>query len=157
MKSSLSVAERIKANVVVDASSCWVWQARLDADGYGHIQIQRRDRIAHRVSYEAFVGPIPEGLQIDHLCRVRACCNPEHLEAVTSRVNTLRGKGVSALNAVKTHCLNGHPLSGENLMLRADRPVRNCRECSRVRFRRYYHERKLRKEIENNDFGSNNS
>ena len=81
-------------------------------------------------------GEVPKGLQLDHLCRVRDCVNPYHLEAVTQQENILRGESASAKHARKTHCINGHPLSGDNLYLRpdrGDRAGRACRECQRIR------------------------
>ncbi|MCZ6447620.1 MAG: HNH endonuclease signature motif containing protein [Alphaproteobacteria bacterium] len=94
--------------------------------------------MAHRFSYETLVGPIPEGLILDHLCRVRSCCNPSHSEAVTHRVNILRGDGITAINARKLFCKRGHPLFGENL--RPQNPEtrygRICRACHRLSERR---------------------
>ena len=73
-------------------TSCWLWTSPLDRDGYGHIQIGRKMCRAHRVAYEWLVGPIPEGLTIDHLCSVRNCVNPSHLEPVTAAENALRAQ-----------------------------------------------------------------
>ncbi|MGI9502698.1 MAG: HNH endonuclease [Geminicoccaceae bacterium] len=87
---------------------------------------------AHRVSYEALVSAIPEGLELDHLCRVRCCVNPIHLEPVTTRTNNLRGNGIAAMNALKTHCPRGHPYSGEHLYV-CSRGHRHCRTCGRER------------------------
>jgi hypothetical protein len=81
----------VKRITVDDRTGCWLWDGYISTTGYGSIKFQGRIGSVHRLSYESFVGPIPEGLQIDHLCRVRACCNPEHLEPVTSRENTIRG------------------------------------------------------------------
>lgn len=72
------------------SGECWLWTGRLDVDGYGRITIKKRPARAHRAAYETFVGPIPEGMEIDHLCRVRHCVRPDHLEAVTHRVNVTR-------------------------------------------------------------------
>ena len=96
------------------AHECWIWNGGRSHKGYGMINgVSRRgDRqalYAHRVVYEALVGPIPDGLTIDHLCRNRACMNPAHMEPVTSRENTLRGFGPGAICARATHCLRGHP------------------------------------------------
>lgn len=86
-------------------SGCWEWIGTLSSEGYGRFE---KD-LAHRVSYRRSVGPIPEGLQLDHLCRNRRCVNPEHLEPVTGRINTLRGETLPAMNAAKTECIHGHP------------------------------------------------
>jgi hypothetical protein len=85
------IGERIKFWTVI-SEGCWCWRGVIDRWGYGRITIGGRVGFAHRMSYEAFVGPIPDGLQIDHLCRNRACCNPEHLEPVTGLVNTRRSR-----------------------------------------------------------------
>jgi hypothetical protein len=89
-------------------------------------------KISHRYAYEISVGPIPEGLTIDHLCRVRACVNPAHLEAVTQWENTMRApETLGAINAAKTECLRGHPFSDENTYYSRD-GRRHCRECART-------------------------
>ena len=87
---------------------CWIWTASKDRLGYG--KFGRPSVLAYRFSYELHRGKIPSGLELDHLCRNPSCVNPEHLEAVTHRVNMLRGIGPSAVNARKTHCKQGHPL-----------------------------------------------
>jgi len=92
--------------------------------------------------YEALIGPIPEGLVIDHLCRVRNCVNPAHMEPVTNTENVLRGTGPTAVNAQKTHCKHGHPLTPDNLVKRTDR--RECMECRRIREREYKARRRAR-------------
>lgn len=86
-----------------NGSYCWLWTRHLTR-GYGRVRIFNNRLKAHRVFYQLLVGNIPDGLQLDHLCRVKACCNPEHLEPVTSRENTLRGTGASAVNAKKKCC-----------------------------------------------------
>jgi hypothetical protein len=95
---------------------CWIWTAHRPT-GVGYISIRREGRfvLAHRVAYEQYKGAIPDGLVLDHLCRVPACVNPDHLEAVTQRENALRGVGITAQLARQTHCKRGHSLSGENL------------------------------------------
>jgi hypothetical protein len=111
-------------------TGCWLWTAATSTAGYGRIRVDRRGMQAHRVAYEMHVGPIPEGLQLDHLCRVRRCVNPAHLEPVTQRENIMRGNSVSAVHAAKTHCIHGHPFDGENTRL-GPNGKRVCRACHR--------------------------
>lgn len=121
-------------------SGCWLWTASLDRKGYGQFRFpDGRTGRAHRYAYESFVGPIPTGLEIDHLCRVRSCVNPTHLEPVTHLENIRRGKtgiNLAAANLAKTHCPQGHPYSGTNLYVRPN-GYRKCRECHRIGLRRY--------------------
>lgn len=135
-----TLAERLNAATLADpVTGCLVWQWSTCALGYGRMAVGRIRKQSHRVAYELARGPIPEGRVLDHLCRNKACCNPDHLEAVTQKVNVLRGESFAARNAQKTHCLRGHPLSGDNL----DRDAlggRLCRTCIRDR-RRGYRER----------------
>ena len=111
---------------------CWAWTACINSKGYGCIAVAGKSQLAHRVSYELVVGPIPDGLQIDHLCRNTVCCNPDHLEPVTAKENIQRTARVN-----KDRCVNGHLLDEANLIVkRAGRyMVRNCRECTNARKR----------------------
>lgn len=110
-------------------NGCIVWTGKKDSHGYAYTRIPGGWRAVHRITYEEVHGPIPLGLVIDHLCRRRDCVNPSHLEAVTSGENTRRGlPGV-----LRTHCKNGHPLSGDNLHQTPRR--RTCRACDRRRHR----------------------
>ncbi len=130
--------ERLLSKVVVGDNGCWVWTGSRRRDGYCnfttcHGRGNRKTTMVHRASYEMFVGPIPSGLTLDHLCRNRACCNPEHLEPVTQRENILRGEGVAAANARKTHCPKGHPYDEENTRW-SSAGKRSCRCCDRLRY-----------------------
>lgn len=116
----------------------WLWTGTVDTNGYGRVIIDGRNMAAHRVAYEWLVGPIPEGLELDHLCKVRHCVNPAHLEPVTHKENTARGDTITARASAKTHCPRGHVLAGENLVpssLRNGR--RDCLACSRLRAAEY--------------------
>lgn len=121
-----------------DDNGCWIWSGSLNHKGYGSFMGEggRGGRVvlAHRWSHETFIGPIPEGFQVDHLCRVRACVNPAHLESVTPRTNTLRSDSVSAINARKTHCKKGHEFTEDNLFP-STRVERVCLTCYLARDR----------------------
>lgn len=116
---------------------CLVWHGARLPNGYGYFG---HNRYAHRFAYEAIFGPIPEGMQVDHLCRNRACVNILHMEIVTHRENTLRGISPAAQQARMTHCFKGHPLEGENLIQKGT--LRRCRICrlasKRASYRRTY-------------------
>jgi hypothetical protein len=101
-------------------------------NGYGRIQVGSKTIGAHRVAWEQANGPIPPGMVVDHLCRNPACINVNHMEAVTPRVNILRGFSQSAINARKTKCKRGHPLEGSNLY-NALNGTRHCRACHNAR------------------------
>lgn len=115
---------------------CWWWTGEQNGKGYGLIRVGRRKLMAHRVVYELREGAIPEGFQLDHLCRNRACVFPGHLEPVIARTNVLRGTGHSAVNARKTHCIHGHEFTDENTYI-DPRGWRACRACGREAQRRY--------------------
>jgi hypothetical protein len=105
-------------------TGCWLWFATINADGYGRVSRDGRNQLAHRVSYELRRGTIPEGLCIDHLCRVRRCVNPDHMEVVTKGVNTLRGETIPAAHAARSTCRFGHPLTKPDWS-----PKRLCHTC----------------------------
>lgn len=116
---------------VSKGDACWEWIGALIPDGYGMILWNGRRQLAHRVALEIRNGvEVPQDMTVDHLCRNRACVNPEHLEIVTMTVNVLRGTGPTAVNARKTHCIHGHPFDDANTKARAD-GGRRCRECAR--------------------------
>lgn len=134
-------AERVRRNVVIDDNGCWIWQLKVHKTGYGHVTVPRNavrmTYLVHRFAYEALVGEIPEGLQLDHLCRVRACCNPEHLEPVTSRENSARSPlNFVGINLAKTRCAQDHPFNDENTR-RTPSGARECRICRREIGQRY--------------------
>jgi hypothetical protein len=114
----------------VDASGdCWEWTGSHTSRGYGQIWTGARTEVSHRVVWEMLVGPIPDGLQIDHLCRNRSCVNPDHLEPVEPRENYLRGFGPAARHARQTHCGWGHEFTDDNTFWY--RGSRLCRACNR--------------------------
>jgi hypothetical protein len=121
---------------VQKTETCWLWTAQIAKNGYGRFKPEYIARQAHRVAYELLIGPIPDGLQLDHLCRVRHCVNPAHLEPVTGRENILRGFAPSACRARQTECWRGHPFDDVNTYRRTD-GTRACRECNRDSVRRY--------------------
>jgi hypothetical protein len=122
-------------------TGCWLWH-KYRPDGYARIRRGTAD-YAHRYYYKTYVGPIPDGMELDHLCRVRHCVNPRHLEPVTPKVNTLRGLSPAAQFARATHCVNGHPFDEANTYVNARQRV--CRTCARANSYRAYLVRKARK------------
>jgi hypothetical protein len=132
------ITDRIRGNMRI-ADGCWIWTSKLDRTGYGLIEFRipgqgrasRHWRVAHVVSYEAFLGPVAAGRQLDHLCRNRACVNPQHLEPVTASVNVQRAVPF----ARKTTCSRDHPFTEANTRMRGSRRV--CRECDRIRAAAY--------------------
>lgn len=121
-KSHKSLEERFWEKVVITGfTECWLWGGA-KTNGYGSIGYQTegggktKHISSHRAAYQLLIGPIPDNLDLDHLCRNPGCCNPKHLEPVTHRENVLRGEGPSAKQARQTHCKRGHPLSGDNLL-----------------------------------------
>lgn len=136
------VIDRFWSKVEIDwETGCWEWRGHFGGSqwaiggGYGRISIWGSGRSAHRTAWIIENGSIPEGLQIDHLCRNRGCVNPEHLEPVTAKVNTLRSLNPAAVNARKTHCPQGHPYDSTNTLWGASGD-RHCRACRKIYDRR---------------------
>lgn len=119
---------------------CWIWMGPINTGGYGQIKKGRRNEgkiLTHRLSYELFKGRIPDHLQIDHLCRIRSCCNPDHLELVTGSENVKRG----ICGQKKKYCKRGHEFTKENTVL-TKRGVQMCKKCKNWHGRKFYHKNK---------------
>jgi hypothetical protein len=128
--------ERFQNKIMPEPNSgCWLWTASVNRLGYGHFRWNGSIKGAHRVAYELAHGQIPDNFEIDHKCKVRSCVNPDHLELVTHKINVLRGDSPTAINARKSMCMHGHPLSDDG------RGYRCCKTCSNLtsaeRSRRY--------------------
>lgn len=117
-------------------TGCWLWLDAIHHNGYGRFRVKGREILAHRASYEFYIGQIPQILEIDHLCRNRICVNPEHMELVTRRVNVLRGVGISANNAKKAQCPRGHAY--DKFRTRGARIERVCSRCRAESSRKFY-------------------
>ena len=122
--------QRLDMKYEVREDGCWQWTGSIDRNGYGSFWFNKTMALAHRVSYELKVGPIPEGMQLDHLCRNRSCVNPAHLEPVTARENTHRSP-ITFAN--KTHCPKGHAYDEANTYVRPSDGRRRCRTCMGLR------------------------
>lgn len=131
--------ERFNAKIRRTANGCHEWMAYRGENGYGRFYVDGRGALAHRWAYEYFIGPIPPGLQIDHLCKNRSCVNPEHLEAVTGSVNVRRSSNAEAARRrakATTHCPRGHEYTPENTYQTSG--GRACRICKRELGRAHY-------------------
>lgn len=130
----MPLKERLLQKAVIQDSGCWVWRGQTNRDGYGMMNYDGKNRSVHRLSYSAFRGQPPVGLELDHLCRNRACINPEHLELVTHQENSRRGL------LKKDTCVRGHPLAYPNLYARKMKNGRvstSCKACQMVRTSKY--------------------
>lgn len=123
-----AIYSRIKARCITDANGCWVWPGAKTGTGYGQVRLDGKKPYTHILMYVAVNGPVPDGLELDHLCRNRACCNPDHLEAVTHAENLRRSP---IHNGNKTHCKHGHVLPDKVPGTRQ----RRCYACERERTR----------------------
>lgn len=121
---------------------CLIWPGKLNRDGYARVRIENRAEYVHRWLYQRGVGEIPDGLELDHLCRRRDCINFEHLEAVPHAENVRRGDA-GKYQTVKTHCPKGHPYSGDNLLLRPDGKRRRCKACEYTAYMAAYYRKKV--------------
>ncbi|KKN00766.1 hypothetical protein LCGC14_1134530 [marine sediment metagenome] len=141
-RSLASARRRLVLGLKIAPSGCWEWSGAKYPAGYGSIMVgskfdQTRGPVpTHRLAYELEMGSIPDGLQIDHLCRNRACANVLHLEVVTPGENVRRGNGLAGVNARKTECIHGHPLDAVNTYVGSD-GKRVCRACKRNTWRRW--------------------
>lgn len=117
---------RLRDKMAVADSGCWLWLGGTNGR-YGQMSVEGRDQYVHRLAYELWVGPISEGLTIDHLCATKLCINPKHLEPVPNAVNIQRAA------AALTHCMNGHPYTEANTYRRPK--GRQCKECGLIRKR----------------------
>lgn len=134
-------AYRLLSRLII-TPECWGWSGGFNK--YGYAQISLNGTVAvHRFMYETFKNPIPEGMQLDHLCRNRGCVNPGHLEIVTLKENVLRGKGITATNAQKTHCSRGHEFTQANTIHRPN-GARTCRTCNVMHTRNWRQKQKGR-------------
>lgn len=134
--------DRFLDKVTPTAGGCWKWTGSVKPNGYGQVRVGIRVRTAHRVAYELAHGEIPDGLVIDHLCRRRDCVRPDHLEAVTQRVNVRRGTSAAARRARQTHCCRGHVFDAANTYVAPNgtRKCRRCRAAAQDRARRHRRE-----------------
>lgn len=135
------IADKIEQ---ITESGCWIWRGRCLPTGYGISWYDKKRIYAHRLMYQLFIGPIADTLTIDHLCRVRCCVNPHHMEAVTQGQNTLRGNSFSGINARRTHCPQAHPYSQDNTYTDPT-GARHCKICKRAAFLRF--KRRVEREI----------
>lgn len=130
------MTEKLLSNRRIEPTGCWVWTGPLTTHGYGATNFQRRQVKAHQAAFRIWKGEVPAGMCIDHLCRNRACFNPDHLECVTVRENTLRGVGPSAVAATVTHCPSGHEYTEPNTYV-SRKGQRVCRVCRATQNREY--------------------
>lgn len=116
-------------------SGCWIWTRHVDYKGYGRIHRKNKENKTHRFFYEEVKGKIPPNMTLDHLCRVRCCINPDHMEVVSSIENVLRGTGITATNKRKDRCVNGHLFTPENTSTR-EKGRRRCKTCTNITSRK---------------------
>lgn len=129
----VSVADRYHSRYDIDpVTECWVWNKGRFSSGYGALYVGSNNKPAHRIGYELLIGPIPEGLELDHLCRNRPCVNPWHMEAVTHEENVRRGEAFNAIANFNNVCVRGHQLTDWNVYVKRD-GRRQCKACHKAR------------------------
>lgn len=130
----MGIEERLLSKVIPEPNSgCWLWVGAINSGGYGHITVANKTASAHRVSYRAFKCDVPDGMDLDHLCRIRCCVNPDHLEPVTRSINCRRGltsQAGAAKQRAKTHCPRGHEYTPDNTYTHSGQ--RKCKTCRRA-------------------------
>jgi len=135
-----TMKQRILKRIEIDSNQCWNWTSYLMKNGYGVIGIKinriKSSWLAHRISYLCFIGDIPEGYTLDHLCRNRGCVNPKHLEPTTLQENHKRGENPQTINSRKTHCIRGHSL--ENAYIEKQNGKRHCNVCRKEYMNKYF-------------------
>lgn len=134
----MTLLDRLLVKTSPQESGCWTWTGSLGSHGYGQLAVNGKPKLAHRVAYEQLVGPVPDGLELDHLCRNTACVNPKHLEPVTHAENIRRSDVALGIRSAATHCANGHGFTPENTVPRkrngsVHRVCRTCKSESRRR------------------------
>lgn len=134
-----TIKDRLMSRVLVNPDTgCWIWTGTLSAGSYGSLFYEGRMQKAHRISWRISRGEIPDGLELDHLCRVRRCVNPDHLEPVTRSENLLRSPLMDRYST-KTHCVHGHEFTPENtrIITILNSKERVCRECRKINMRNW--------------------
>lgn len=144
-----SVMDRLSSFICPEPNTgCWLWTGGTNSTGYGSITVRNKKYSAHKLAYETIVGKVPDGMDLDHLCRVRSCVNPAHLEPVSRSVNCLRGLTGEAAGSIKravSQCPKGHPYDAENTRISTygnRKPFRVCRACARDRANLAYRSKK---------------
>lgn len=152
LENGKTLLERLFNRVEKDEiTGCWEWTGAKGIDGYGRIGDDKKVKLTHRVAYEIMRGPLHRGQVIDHLCRNRLCVNPDHMEATSQRINTIRGNTADIrkkLAAQQTHCINGHEFTKENIYLANNQ--RYCRICKSIRYKRWEVRKKVGIKVETN-------